>query len=303
MKQNSMASLKEVLDTTNILINEPMRRHTTFKVGGNAACFVTPENEEQLIQVLYVLRENNEKYYLLGNGSNLLVSDQGYDGCIVQIGKNMGTVTIKDCFLNASAGALLSQVASAAYQSELTGLEFASGIPGTIGGAMVMNAGAYGGEMKQIVESVRVLSQDDAILELTCAEMKFGYRTSIIKQKPYIVLSVMLKLTQGNSSEIKEKMDQLREQRIEKQPLDYASAGSTFKRPEGYFAGKLIEEAGLRGYMIGDAQVSKKHCGFVINRGNATANDIFRLIEYIRAEVLKKSGVILEPEVCFLGEF
>lgn len=303
MKQSAITSLTDTIGRDNILFHEPMNQHTTFKVGGNAACFVTPGDEAQLIQTIQILRENDEPYYVLGNGSNLLISDSGYDGCIVQICRNMGTVTIQDNCLTAMAGALLSQVANAAYKKGLTGFEFASGIPGTIGGAMVMNAGAYGGEMKQIVESVRVLAHDGHILELSCDEMEFGYRSSIVRKMSYTVLSVAIRLTYGNPTEIKSKMDELKGQRIAKQPLEFPSAGSTFKRPQGYFAGKLIEEAGLRGYTIGGAQVSEKHCGFVINRGNATADDIFCLITHIRDRVLQTSGVTLEPEVCMLGEF
>jgi UDP-N-acetylmuramate dehydrogenase len=303
LKQTSIALLTDTIGKSNVLLNESMNKHTTFRVGGNAACFVTPGDETQLTQVFHILREQDESYYVLGNGSNLLVSDQGYDGCVVQIDRNMGTVAIRDNLLTASAGALLSQIANAAYKNGLTGLEFASGIPGTVGGAMVMNAGAYGGEMKQIVESVRVLTQDGQIIELSCDEMEFGYRTSIIKKMPYVVLSANLRLIRGDMSEIKARMDELKEQRITKQPLEYPSAGSTFKRPEGYFAGKLIEDAGLRGYAIGGAQVSEKHCGFVINKGNATAGDIYQLITHIREEVFRTSGVMLEPEVCMLGEF
>lgn len=303
MRQESLERIRQILQPSDILLEEPMKKHTTFRAGGNAAVFLTPESEEQLSRVLQTLRERDEEYYILGNGSNLLVSDGGYAGTVIQIYKNMNTIRFADTVMEVSAGVLLSQAASAAYEHELTGMEFASGIPGTLGGAIVMNAGAYGGEMKQIVKSVRVLQDNGQILTLGCEEMEFGYRTSLIKQRPYIVLSAELQLIFGEQDQIRARMNELKTQRIEKQPLEYPSAGSTFKRPEGYFAGKLIMDAGLRGYQIGGAQVSEKHCGFIINRQDASASDIMMLIRYVIQEVNRQFGVTLEPEVCMLGEF
>ncbi|MDO5575070.1 MAG: UDP-N-acetylmuramate dehydrogenase [bacterium] len=303
MRQESLERIRQILQPSDILLEEPMKKHTTFRAGGNAAVFLTPESEEQLSRVLQTLRERDEEYYILGNGSNLLVSDGGYAGTVIQIYKNMNTIRFADTVMEVSAGVLLSQAASAACEHELTGMEFASGIPGTLGGAIVMNAGAYGGEMKQIVKSVRVLQDNGQILTLGCEEMEFGYRTSLIKQRPYIVLSAELQLIFGEQDQIRARMNELKTQRIEKQPLEYPSAGSTFKRPEGYFAGKLIMDAGLRGYQIGGAQVSEKHCGFIINRQDASASDIMMLIRYVIQEVNRQFGVTLEPEVCMLGEF
>ncbi len=303
MKQISLEQISSVMQPSGIFFEEPMKRHTTFRVGGNASVFLTPENEEELAAVLRILRANGEAYYILGNGSNLLVSDSGYAGTVVQIYKNMNSITVENTILHVSAGALLSQIAAAACEHSLHGMEFASGIPGTLGGAVVMNAGAYGGEMKQIVQSVRVLTEEGRIETISADRMEFGYRTSLIKSKPYVVLGAALQLSAGNQNEIKAEMEALKVKRIEKQPLEYPSAGSTFKRPEGYFAGKLIMDAGLRGFCIGGAAVSEKHCGFVINRGDATAADIIALIRHVAAEVNRQFGVVLEPEVCMLGDF
>ena len=250
-----------------------------------------------------VLTENNENHYIIGNGSNLLVSDKGYRGTIIKLGQKMGAIKIIDDQIEASAGALLSQISSAACDQSLKGMEFASGIPGSLGGAIVMNAGAYGGEMKQIIKSVRVLTDHGNTETIDSEQMEFGYRTSLIKKHPYIVISAMLQLIKGDREDIKAKMEGLKAQRIEKQPLEYPSAGSTFKRPEGYFAGKLIMDAGLRGYTVGGAAVSEKHCGFVINHGEATASDVYTVINHVRSEVKRQFGVVLEPEVCMLGEF
>ncbi len=303
MKQNSLEQIKRILQPTNIFVTEPMKKHTTFRVGGNADLFLTPESEEQLAGVLKVLTENNENHYIIGNGSNLLVSDKGYRGTIIKLGQKMGAIKIIDDQIEASAGALLSQISSAACDQSLKGMEFASGIPGSLGGAIVMNAGAYGGEMKQIIKSVRVLTDHGNTETIDSEQMEFGYRTSLIKKHPYIVISAMLQLIKGDREDIKAKMEGLKAQRIEKQPLEYPSAGSTFKRPEGYFAGKLIMDAGLRGYTVGGAAVSEKHCGFVINHGEATASDVYTVINHVRSEVKRQFGVVLEPEVCMLGEF
>ena len=241
-------------------------------------------------------------YYIVGNGSNLLVSDAGYRGVIVQIYKEMNEVKVEGDLVKAQAGALLSGIAAKALGAELSGFEFASGIPGTIGGACVMNAGAYGGEMKDVLESVTVLTGEGKIIELGRNELELGYRTSVIAKKGYIVLGAVLKLERGDGEKIKTYMDELKEKRVTKQPLEYPSAGSTFKRPEGYFAGKLIEDAGLRGFQVGGAQVSEKHCGFVINRDHATAADIMELMRQVQIRVKENSGVDLEPEVKRLGD-
>ena len=287
----------------DILTEEPMSRHTTFRVGGEAQCFVRISDKEQLKKLIPYLRQIEVPYFILGNGSNLLVSDKGYEGVILQIGNKMNTITVEGIHIRAQAGALLSQIAKCAYDKGLTGFEFASGIPGSIGGGVVMNAGAYGGEMKQVVESVLVMDIQGEILELSGESMEFGYRTSIIKNRPFIVLEVCLKLEQGNKERIASDMEELAQKRREKQPLEYASAGSTFKRPEGYFAGKLIMDAGLRGYSIGGAQVSDKHCGFVVNTGKASATDVAEVISEVQERVKDKFGVSLETEVIFLGDF
>ncbi len=287
----------------DILTEEPMSRHTTFRVGGEAQCFVRISDKEQLKKLIPYLRQIEVPYFILGNGSNLLVSDKGYEGVILQIGNKMNTITVEGTHIRAQAGALLSQIAKCAYDKGLTGFEFASGIPGSIGGGVVMNAGAYGGEMKQVVESVLVMDIQGEILELSGESMEFGYRTSIIKNRPFIVLEVCLKLEQGNKERIASDMEELAQKRREKQPLEYASAGSTFKRPEGYFAGKLIMDAGLRGYSIGGAQVSDKHCGFVVNTGRASATDVAEVISEVQERVKDKFGVSLETEVIFLGDF
>ena len=287
----------------DILTEEPMSRHTTFRVGGEAQCFVRISDKEQLKKLIPYLRQIEVPYFILGNGSNLLVSDKGYEGVILQIGNKMNTITVEGTHIRAQAGALLSQIAQCAYDKGLTGFEFASGIPGSIGGGVVMNAGAYGGEMKQVVESVLVMDIQGEILELSGESMEFGYRTSIIKNRPFIVLEVCLKLEQGNKERIASDMEELAQKRREKQPLEYASAGSTFKRPEGYFAGKLIMDAGLRGYSIGGAQVSDKHCGFVVNTGRASATDVAEVISEVQERVKDKFGVSLETEVIFLGDF
>ena len=262
-----------------------MKDHTTFRVGGPARYLVEPKDANELVKVIKACCEAELPYTIVGNGSNLLVSDEGYDGVIIHLFKNMSQIWIQGNFMILEAGVLLSRAANVACREGLAGLEFASGIPGTVGGAMVMNAGAYGGEMKDVVSSVKVLASDGRVREYTNEEMGFGYRQSRITGECSIVLEVELKLHPGKTEEIRARMDELREQRVKKQPLEYASAGSTFKRPEGYFAGKLIQDAGMRGFRIGDAQVSEKHCGFVINRGNATASEIGEVIEEVRKRV------------------
>ena len=301
MNQNFYDKLNNVIAKDSILIDEPMSRHTTFRVGGPAD-FVTPKAKEEVRDVIRICKEAGMPYYIIGNGSNLLVSDAGYRGVIVQIYKEMNEVKVEGDLVKAQAGALLSGIAAKALGAELSGFEFASGIPGTIGGACVMNAGAYGGEMKDVLESVTVLTGEGKIIELGRNELELGYRTSVIAKKGYIVLGAVLKLERGDGEKIKTYMDELKEKRVTKQPLEYPSAGSTFKRPEGYFAGKLIEDAGLRGFQVGGAQVSEKHCGFVINRDHATAADIMELMRQVQIRVKENSGVDLEPEVKRLGD-
>ena len=302
MNQNFYDKLNNVIAKDSILIDEPMSRHTTFRVGGPADFFVTPKTKEEVRDVIRICKEAGMPYYIMGNGSNLLVSDAGYRGVIVQIYKEMNEVKVEGDLVKAQAGALLSGIAAKALGAELSGFEFASGIPGTIGGACVMNAGAYGGEMKDVLESVTVLTGEGKIIELGRNELELGYRTSVIAKKGYIVLGAVLKLERGDGEKIKTYMDELKEKRVTKQPLEYPSAGSTFKRPEGYFAGKLIEDAGLRGFQVGGAQVSEKHCGFVINRDHATAADIMELMRQVQIRVKENSGVDLEPEVKRLGD-
>ena len=302
MNQNFYDKLNNVIAKDSILIDEPMSRHTTFRVGGPADFFVTPKAKEEVRDVVRICKEAGMPYYIIGNGSNLLVSDAGYRGVIVQIYKEMNEVKVEGDLVKAQAGALLSVIAAKALGAELSGFEFASGIPGTIGGACVMNAGAYGGEMKDVLESVTVLTGEGKIIELGRNELELGYRTSVIAKKGYIVLGAVLKLERGDGEKIKTYMDELKEKRVTKQPLEYPSAGSTFKRPEGYFAGKLIEDAGLRGFQVGGAQVSEKHCGFVINRDHATAADIMELMRQVQIRVKENSGVDLEPEVKRLGD-
>lgn len=275
---------------------EPMMKHTTFRIGGPARYFFIPKNTEEIRQLLFYCREEKKKYMVLGNGSNMLFSDEGYDGIIIYIGGNMSEIRVEGTSLYAEAGALLSKTAVVAREHELTGLEFAAGIPGTIGGAMVMNAGAYGGEMKDVVSSVDVLESDGTVRCYTSEEMKFGYRKSVI-DADRIVLGAKIRLKPGERDVIDEEMNRLKEARLAKQPLEYPSAGSTFKRPEGYFAGKLIDDSGLRGYKVGGAMVSEKHCGFVINYDGATAEDVITLIEDVRQKVYEKYQVMLEPEV------
>lgn len=282
---------------------EPMKLHTTFRIGGPADYFVWPETQEEIGKILALCREYEIPWFVMGNGSNLLVSDQGYRGVILQIFKNYNKVLVEGECLKVQAGALLSACAAKALEAGLTGMEFASGIPGTIGGAVVMNAGAYGGEMKDILESVTVLTKEGDIRQFTVEEMEMGYRTSIVKKRDDIVLETVLRLKKGNPEEIRGVMDELKERRVSKQPLEFPSAGSTFKRPEGYFAGKLIMDAGLRGYQVGGAQVSEKHCGFVINKEEATAADVMQLMKDVQRQVQQQFGVELQPEVRFLGEF
>ena len=296
--------ISQIVPKENIVENELMSRHTTFKVGGPCSLLVRIDEISRLQKLLPYLVRENIPYFFLGNGSNLLVSDKGFDGVVMTFASSLAEdVRVDGETVTAGAGVLLSKVAKTALDSSLTGFEFAAGIPGTVGGAMVMNAGAYDGEMKHIVKSVEVVDTEGNLRVLSCEEMEFGYRTSILKREPYIVTKVVFKLADGDKTAIKEKMDDLAARRRDKQPLEYPSAGSTFKRPEGHFAGKLIMDAGLRGYQVGGARVSDKHCGFVINAGGATASDVHHLMEDVIKEVQEKFQVTLQPEVIRLGEF
>lgn len=294
-------ALKKFVSEENICLQEPMAGHTTFRIGGPADCFLQPENEEQLIQVQRYLSKVGIPFFVLGNGSNLLVSDGGYRGVIIQIGRKMSRIEVEGCIIKAQAGAPLAQVAKTAMEYGLTGLEFASGIPGTAGGGVVMNAGAYDGELSRVVVRVNAVNSEGESMELDNETMEFGYRTSAVKNSSLTVTEVIFRLEKGDREQIRAKMDDFAARRREKQPLEYPSAGSTFKRPEGYFAGKLIMEAGLRGYQCGGARVSDKHCGFVINTGGATAEDVRDVIHEVQEQVKDKFHVTLETEVIFLG--
>ena len=295
--------LTEIIDEKRVLCDEPMKKHTTFRVGGNADYFVMPKTVEEVKGAIALCKAYAVDYYVVGNGSNLLVSDAGYRGVIVQIYNEMNRIEIDGTSVKVQAGALLSKVGSAALKAGLAGFEFAAGIPGTVGGAVVMNAGAYGGETKDILKNATVLTPDGEVLTLYNSELELGYRTSVITKKGYIVLEAEYELQEGDVETIRATMDDLKTRRVTKQPLEFPSAGSTFKRPEGYFAGKLIQDAGLRGYRVGGAMVSEKHCGFVINTGDATASDVLKLIRQISEKVYEEFGVHLEPEVKVLGEF
>lgn len=303
VNQEIIKCFNDLLGKEKVRISEPMNRHTTFRIGGPADYFLLPSTAEEVKKILEICKEKELPYFILGNGSNLLVSDEGYCGVIIQLYRNYGGITVEGTNIRAGAGALLSQIASAAKNASLTGFEFAGGIPGTLGGAVVMNAGAYGGEMKDVLKEVTVMTEQGEIMTIPAEKLEMGYRTSLVKKAGYLVLEAVISLKAGDVEEIKAIMKDLTEKRVSKQPLEYPSAGSTFKRPEGYFAGKLIMDAGLRGYQVGGAQVSEKHCGFVINKGNATAADVCGLMKDVQEKVQEQFGVTLEPEVKFLGEF
>ena len=298
-----LEKLQKLIGEAKVLANEPMASHTTFRIGGPADYFVMPETVEELRDILALCKEEGLPYFILGNGSNLLVGDKGFRGVVIQLYKNFDGLSIEGTRVTAKSGAMLIRVAKEAGKAGLTGLEFASGIPGTIGGAMVMNAGAYGGEMKDVVTAVTVLTKDGDIKTLTGSEMNFRYRGSVVEDEGYIVLETVMELKEGNLEEIQARIDELSLQRRTKQPIEYPSAGSTFKRPEGHFAGKLIQDTNLRGYQVGGAQVSEKHCGFVINAGGATAADVMQLMQDVSDKVNAQFGVTLEPEVKRIGEF
>lgn len=293
--------LKETFPGMDIRREEPMSAHTTFRIGGPAEIFVSPKSSE-VAGVLALAREWGIPVTVIGNGSNLLVGDAGIRGLVVEIGAGMNDITVQGTTIVASAGTLLSQVANAAASAGLGGMEFAAGIPGSLGGAVTMNAGAYGGEMKDILQYAKVLTEHGREQILSLEELDLGYRHSCIPKKGYVVVEAAVQLSAKPEEQIREEMAQLRQRRVEKQPLEYPSAGSTFKRPEGYFAGKLIMDAGLRGYTVGGAQVSEKHCGFVVNRGGATAADVKKLMSDVQEKVYDRFGVMLEPEVRLIGE-
>ncbi len=303
MEQKLYRKLTAALSEERVRLSEPMKKHTTFRIGGEADYFVMPRTKEEVKQTVAVCREEQASYSIVGNGSNLLVSDAGYRGVVIQIFKEMSRAEAEGTRIRAQAGASLAKIAGIALEAGLCGFEFAAGIPGTLGGACVMNAGAYGGEMKDVLVNVTVLDEEGRIITIDKENLELGYRTSVIAKKGYVVLEAELELQEGNREEIRALMDELKDKRTSKQPLEYPSAGSTFKRPEGYFAGKLIQDAGLRGFRVGDAMVSEKHCGFVINAGEASAAEVDSLMKQVSERVQAQFGVTLEPEVKRLGDF
>ena len=314
MNQTFVKSVTEQLPQLGLLRDEPMKKHTTFRIGGPADYYAEPDMS-RISKLIEIAKACDMPVTVIGNGSNLLVGDKGIRGLVIGIGNGMSEIEVTEAvaqdftaqdnchIITAGAGAILAAVAAKAAEASLSGLEFASGIPGSVGGAVVMNAGAYGGEIKDVLIDATVLTADGELKTVTRDELDLSYRHSIVPEKGYIVLSARFRLTPKPKDEIKSYMAELRAKRVEKQPLEYPSAGSTFKRPEGYFAGKLIMDAGLRGYSVGDAQVSEKHCGFVVNKGEAAAADVLTLIKDVQETVLKQFGVKLEPEVKMIGEF
>lgn len=295
-----MATIIGIVGEENVFADENMGKHTTFRAGGNAEYFITPD-VDTLSDLIAYFKCEEYPYYVMGNGSNLLVKDSGFKGAIIQITNRFNEYSVDGNVITAGAGMMLSKVSNIACENGLTGLEFASGIPGTLGGAVTMNAGAYGGEMSQVLKYVKVMDEGGNIIQLDNEELNLSYRHSVVMERELIVLEACMELKEGNRDEIRATMDELSAKRKEKQPLEYPSAGSTFKRPEGYFAGKLIMDAGLKGKMHGGAQVSEKHCGFVINKDNATATDILELMDEVSGCVMEKYNVRLEPEVQILG--
>lgn len=302
MDKDRLYQLFQDKDFGKILFNEPMKEHTSFKIGGPADVMIIPDSEGRIVEAVKFCRENNIKYFIMGNGTNLLVKDGGIRGVVIKITNGFNRIDIDGIRVVCQSGALLSTVANRLLKESLTGFEFASGIPGTIGGAITMNAGAYGGEMKDIVLKVRALDQNNKIVELTKDDMDFRYRGSRVVDEGLVVLAAEFQLEKGEYSKIEERMKDLTHQRTSKQPLEFPSGGSTFKRPEGYYAGKLIDDAGLRGIRYGDAQVSEKHCGFIVNTGKATFHDVYMLIQTVQKIVHDKFGVLLEPEIKIIGD-
>lgn len=302
INQEFYDKLKVLVPAETVLENEPMSKHTTFRIGGNADVFVSPK-VSQVTDILALAKEYKVPVTVIGNGSNLLVGDKGIRGLVLSFGKEAEDIKLNGNRMTVSAGTILAKTAAEAAKNSLTGLEFAAGIPGSLGGAIVMNAGAYGGEMKDVVVSAKVLTPAGEIKELSKEELDLSYRHSCIPGQGYIVLEATMELVPGDEIDIRERMADFKNRRLDKQPLEYPSAGSTFKRPEGYFAGKLIQDAELRGYTVGGAQVSEKHCGFVINKDGATAADVLQLINDVKRIVYDKFQVELEPEVKMIGEF
>ena len=294
--------LKNIVSEQDILTKEYMKNHTSFKIGGSADFLVTPRTVDQIQNLIKTLKKKNIPVFIMGNGSNLLVSDKGIRGVVIKLSKNFSSFSISGDEVTAQSGILLSTLSKSIVNESLSGFEFASGIPGTIGGAVTMNAGAYDSEMKNIVEEVVAMDMDGNIKTFTNQEMNFRYRKSRVTDETLVVLEAKLKLDKGNIEDIKAKIDDFTVRRTTKQPLTAYSAGSTFKRPEGYFAGKLIEDAGLKGIIMRNAAVSSLHSGFVINTGDATCENILELIEFIKLTVFSKFGVMLEEEVRVVGE-
>jgi UDP-N-acetylmuramate dehydrogenase len=305
MSEAFYQKLQSILNDNQIMIDEPLLKHTTFQIGGPADYLTIPNTDSQVAAVIKLCLKEGMPYYVIGNGSNLLVSDKGFRGVIIKLDKSFGKITIDEesCIVTAQSGVLLSKLANEIASKSFTGFEFAAGIPGTLGGAVTMNAGAYDGEIKQVITGAKVLDADGTIRNLNKEELNLRYRKSIVQDKSYIVLEATFLFQIGIKEDIRIKTNDLNERRRDKQPLEYPSAGSTFKRPEGYFAGKLIMDSGLRGYSVGNAQVSEKHCGFVINKGGASAEEVKTLITDVIQIVYNKFGVKLEPEVKLLGEF
>lgn len=299
---NLVDEIKNIVEIGDVFEAEPMKNHTSFKVGGPAELLVVPA-EKEAVGVIELCRKNGVKTTILGNGSNVLVSDKGIEGVTIILGKHMSDIMVEGNLIRVQAGASMAAVAAAALRAGLTGFEFAGGIPGTVGGGAIMNAGAYGGELKDVLRCITVLTTDGQVVSRDIADIEMGYRHSTMMNNGDVILDATFELANGDVDAIKARMDELREQRTTKQPLEYPSAGSTFKRPEGYFAGKLIQDSGLAGFSVGDAEVSTKHCGFVINKGNATATDIYNLIEQVSEKVYAQFNVRLEPEVRMIGEF
>lgn len=295
-------ALHELLDQGQVLIGESMARHTSFKIGGEAKILVIPETIEQIVKTIELCKAYNQPYFVMGNGSNILVDDDGIDALVIKISEAFGNVEVNGTEVIAEAGVLLSKLSKIVMRESLQGFEFASGIPGTLGGAIFMNAGAYGGEMKDVVSWVDVLTTDGEVLRIDRSDLCFDYRTSIVRERGWIVLRVAMQFERGNYEIIREITNELTKKRVTKQPLDRPSAGSTFKRPPGHFAGQLIENAGLRGLRHGDAQVSEKHCGFIVNLGRATCKQVMDLISVVQKVVLDTYGVELEREVRIFGK-
>ncbi|MCQ2522852.1 MAG: UDP-N-acetylmuramate dehydrogenase [Lachnospiraceae bacterium] len=303
MKEEILNRIRTLVGDSNVSTDSLLKDYTTFKVGGLMKAFVKVMDAESLRKLIVLFKGENVDYLIIGNGSNLLASDQGFDGVVIKLEGEFNEVSAKDTIITAGSGAILGSVCKVALDNSLTGLEFAYGIPGTIGGAMVMNAGAYDGEMKDVVKTVEAITSDGELITLSNADMKFEYRNSIVKKEGLIVTRVVMELKPGNKDDIKAKMDDLMGRRVSKQPLEFPSAGSTFKRPKDNFAGKLIMESGLSGFRVGGACVSPKHCGFVVNDQGASAKDIDDLMNEVIKKVKEDTGIVLEPEVIKIGRF